>query len=147
MFAKRIIYLALVMVVVVACFAFPRSASAAGCGSSYVVQRGDWLAKIANRCGVSLSALYAANSWAAYYRYIYPGQVLNIPGGGPGPGPAPRPDCGPKYSDYYGKYYVVCRGDTLLGIANYYGEHLSYMQWHNGITNPDRIYAGQFIWP
>ena len=151
MSAKRMIYLVLVVVMVAACFAFPRSASAAGCGSTYVVQRGDWLAKIANRCGVSLSALYAANSWAAYYRYIYPGQVLNIPGGpgpgNPGPGPGPHHDCGPTHSDYYGNYYVVCRGDTLLGIANYYGERLSYIQWHNKIANPDRIYAGQFIWP
>jgi hypothetical protein len=153
MSAKRLIQLTLVLVFVVACFAFPRGASAAACGSTYVVQKGDWLAKIATRCGVTLSALYAANPWAGYYRYIYPGQVLNIPGGTvpvPPPPPGPKPvykDCGPKYSDYYGRYYVVCRGDTLLGIALYYGERLSYMQWHNQIANPDRIFAGQFIWP
>jgi hypothetical protein len=42
---------------------------------------------------------------------------------------------------------VVCRGDTLLGIALYYGERLSYIQWHNHIPNANRIYAGQFIFP
>jgi LysM repeat protein len=150
---KRMIQLILVLAVVFACAAYPRSASAAGCGSTYVVQPGDWLSKIAARCGVTLSALYAANPWAAYYYYIYPGQVLNIPGGGPVPGggtPVPGGAfyaCGPTYSPYYGNYYVVCRGDTLGGIANYYGENLWYMQWHNGIANANLIYAGQFIWP
>jgi LysM repeat protein len=141
---KRMLQTILVIAVLIALLSFPRSAFAgSGCGSTYVVQPGDWLSRIANRCGVTLSALYAANPWARYYRYIYPGQVLNIPGG-PGGG---HPYCGPSHSDYYGNYYVVCRGDTLLGIARYYGESLSYIQGHNGIADPDRIYAGQFIWP
>lgn len=153
MSAKRLIQITLVLAMLVACFAFPRAASAwGGCGSTYVVQPGDWLSRIAIRCGVTLSALYAANPWTRYYRYIYPGQVLNIPGGPlpgyPGPGLGPRTSwCGSTYSEYYGYYYVVCRGDTLLGIALYYGERLSYIQWHNHIPNANRIYAGQFIWP
>jgi LysM repeat protein len=153
MSAKRVIQIALVLALLVGCLSFPRSASAwGGCGSTYVVQHGDYLSKIASRCGVTLSALYAANPWVAYYYYIYPGQVLMIPGG---PGPVDdghghgdgHHNCGPMYSDYYGNYYVVCRGDTLGGIANYYGESWSYIQWHNHITNPNRIYAGQFIFP
>jgi LysM repeat protein len=153
---KRMLQICLVIAVLVACLSFPRLAFAgSGCDSTYLVQPGDWLSRIANRCGVSLSALYAANPWTRYSRYIYPGQVLIIPGepGGPGPGPGEpgpggrHPYCGPSYSEYYGNYYVVCRGDTLLRIARYYGESLSYIQWHNGIANPDRIYAGQFIWP
>jgi LysM repeat protein len=171
MSAKRIIQITLTLAVVVACLAIPRGAAAGSCDDTYVVQRGDWLSKIANRCGVSLTDLYRANPGAGSYRYIYPGQVLRIYGGpgpdygGPGPdqgGPGPVhggpvPDhggpverysnCGPTHSAYYGNYYVVCRGDTLLKIAIYYGERLSYLQWHNHITNPDRIYAGQFIWP
>jgi LysM repeat protein len=149
MSAKRLIQIVLVLAVLAASFSLPRAASAwGGCGSTYVVQPGDWLSKIAIRCGVTLSALYAANPWAAYYRYIYPGQVLNIPGGpAPVPGGGVQYSCGPTYSAYYGNYYVVCRGDTLLGIAIYYGESLSYIAWHNNIANPNRIYAGQFIWP
>lgn len=149
MSAKRILQIVLVLAVLAACLSFPRSASAgSGCGSTYVVQPGDWLAKIAGRCGVTLSALYAANPWVAYYYYIYPGQVLAIPGvpGGPGSGGGYY-NCGPMVSAYYGNYYVVCRGDTLGGIARYYGESLSYMAWHNNLANPNRIYAGQFIWP
>jgi hypothetical protein len=146
MFAKRFIQIALILAVVLASFSFPHGASANTCGSTYVVRPGDWLSKIAARCGVTLSSLYAANPWVGYY--IYPGQVLNIPGGpvNPGPGPA-QVDCGPRYSAYYGNYWVVCRGDTLLAIALYYGEHLSYIQWHNNIPNANRIYVGQFIWP
>ena len=71
---KRMLQIALVLTILVACLSFPRGASAwGGCGSTYVVQPGDWLSRIAARCGVSLSALYAANPWAGYYRYIYPG--------------------------------------------------------------------------
>jgi LysM repeat protein len=149
MSANRVLQAGLVLVVVAACFSFPRSASAgSGCGPTYVVQPGDWLSKIAARCGFSLSALYAANPWASYYRYIYPGQVLVIPGGPAGPGPGPgNPFCGPSYRDYYGYSYVVCRGDTLGKIANYYGVSWSYLQWHNHIANPNLIYAGQFIYP
>lgn len=142
MSAKRMIQMTLILVVLFSCLAVTRKVSAGGyCGSTYVVQPGDWLSKIARRCGVTLSELYAANPWVGYY--IYPGQVLVIPGGY---------DygyyyCGPTYSEYYGNYYVVCRGDTLSGIARYYGESIAYLQWHNGIANPNLIYAGQFIWP
>ena len=82
MAAKRLLQIILIMAVLAACLTIPRSASAASpCGSTYIVQRGDWLVKIANRCGVTLAALYAANPGLVYQRYIYPGQVLNIPGG------------------------------------------------------------------
>lgn len=142
MSAKRMIQMTLILVVLFSCLAVTRSVSAGGyCGSTYVVQPGDWLSKIARRCGVTLSELYAANSWVGYY--IYPGQVLVIPGGYD----YGHYYCGPTYSEYYGNYYVVCRGDTLSGIARYYGESIAYLQWHNGIANPNLIYAGQFIWP
>ena len=142
MSTKRLIQLAVILVLLFASLAFTSDASASGyCGSTYVVQPGDWLAKIARRCGVTLSEMYAANPGVGYY--IYPGQVVNIPGGY---------DygyyyCGPSYSAYYGNYYVVCRGDTLSGIARYYGVSTNYLQWRNGIPYANRIYAGQFIFP
>lgn len=95
MFAKRVFQITLILVVLAASLAVPRAASAAGpCGNFYVVQPGDWLIKIAERCGVTLSALYAANPGVAYQYYIYPGQALNIPdsgSGGPVPGYYPPP--------------------------------------------------------
>ncbi len=142
MFAKRAVQLILIVALLFASFAFASSASASAyCSSRYVVQPGDWLSKIARNCGVTLSQMYGANPGVGYY--IYPGQVLNIPGGyDPG-----YSYCGPSYSQYYGNYYVVCRGDTLSGIAFYYGVNLDYLQWRNGIPNRNRIYAGQFIYP
>jgi LysM repeat protein len=205
MFAKRLFKSTLILILLLSFLAISHGSAAAGsgpvgygpvgygtggsCASTYVVQPGDWLSKIANRCGVSLSALYAANPYVG--NYIYAGQVLNIPGGngyyasyngpynqpynqpyngtyyGPVPGsggPVPGNGayypgnyqpyygngyyyCGPTSNTTYGRYYVVCRGDTLLKIALYYGERLSYLQWHNHIYNADRIYAGQFIFP
>jgi lysozyme len=144
MSTKRIVQLLLILVVFVASFAAtPTRAQAwSACGSTYRVQRGDWLAKIARKCGVTLADLYRANSWARYYHYIYPGQVLVIPGGYNNGNSA----CGPA-SDYYGSYYVVCHGDTLGGIALYYGVSIAYLRSHNNIPNANLIYPGQIIRP
>ena len=148
MYAKRTIQLSLVLVLLFASLAFTSSAHAWGgyCGSTYIVQPGDWLAKIARNCGVTLSQMYAANPGVG--SYIYPGQILYIPGGYDGGYDGGYYGyCGPSYSAYYGNYYVVCRGDTLSGIARYYGVSTSYLQWRNGIPYANRIYAGQFIYP
>ena len=143
---KHLIQLSLIVIVLAASLMTAASAQAwSACGSTYVVQPGDWLAKIARKCGVSLGDLYAANSWTRYYYYIYPGQVLWMPGGAVGDGNG-YSYCGPG-SDYYGSYYVVCRGDTLGGIALYYGTTVNYLQWRNGIPNANRIYAGQILRP
>jgi lysozyme len=136
----------------VASFATTSSAHAQSwCGGTYVVQRGDWLAKIARHCGVKLADLRAANPWTYSDRYIYPGEVLVIPGGyyddtydrG---GPGGYGFCGPSW-DVYGSYWVVCRGDTLGSIAQYYGVGWRYLQSRNGIWNANLIYAGQVIRP
>lgn len=42
-------------------------------------------------------------------------------------------------------YYTVKRGDTLSGIASKYGTTYQRIAQINGITNPNRIYAGQRI--
>lgn len=53
-----------------------------GGNNDYSVQRGDTLSGIAKRHGVSLSALMAANPQINNPNLIYPGQAINIPGGG-----------------------------------------------------------------
>lgn len=60
------------------------------CGSTYVVRRGDTLAKIAARCGVSVRTLRALNGRAALY--LRPGTVLRLtaaPTTKPGATPSP----------------------------------------------------------
>ena len=144
MSANRIIFTGLlVILLVVGVVPAGRAEAWSACGSTYVVQRGDWLARIARKCGITLTDLYSANPWAWSYRYIYPGQVLVIPGGYYDPGPY---YCGPSY-DYYGGYYVVCRGDTLGGIALYFGVSVAHLRWKNGIGNANLIYPGQVIRP
>lgn len=59
--------------------------AAADCGSTVVVQPGDWLAKIARRCGTSIEALLAANPQISNPSVVLPGQVLEIPGEEPAP--------------------------------------------------------------
>ncbi|HSL31163.1 MAG TPA: LysM domain-containing protein [Anaerolineales bacterium] len=150
---KRIVQLSLILVMVMASLAFTENARAhSWCGSTYVVQRGDWLAKIARNCGVTLSSLRAYNPWTYDQRYIYPGQVLAIPEeympppGDPPPAGGPGSFCGPNW-DLYGGYWYVCRGDTLGRIARYYGVSWRYLQSVNGIPNANRIYPGQVIRP
>lgn len=141
---KRFVQVGLIVIVLMATFAHAGSAQAwGGCGGTYWVQPGDWLAKIARKCGVSLNDLYNANSWLWYRYYIHPGDVLVIPGGYSGSWSGP---CGPQWG-YYGSYYVVCRGDTLGGIALYYGVSIGYLKSRNHIWNANYIQAGQVIWP
>ena len=67
MTSKRIVQVTLILILVFASFAATGKAKAWGyCGATYVVQRGDWLAKIANTCGVTLADLRAANPWTYY---------------------------------------------------------------------------------
>ena len=148
MYTKRVFQLFLILLIVlVSLAATPRAHAWSVCGGSYVVQPGDWLAKVARYCGVTLADLRAANPWTYYRHFIYPGQVLTIPSGDPGGGYTPAPGgyaCGPA-ADAYGSYYVVCRGDTLASIAAYYGVSWRYLQQRNGIWNANIIYVGQVI--
>ena len=146
MSSKRFIQVSLVLVLLLTSFAVTDNVRAwSSCGGSYVVQRGDWLSRIARNCGVTLAELRAANPWTYDSFYIYPGQVLVIPGGYVEPnGGGPGGYCGPSW-DVYGSYWVVCRGDTLGAIARYYGVSWRYLQQVNGIWNANIIYPGQII--
>ena len=56
MTTKRVFQLFLIIsIVLVSLAAAPRAHAWSACGGSYVVQRGDWLAKIARYCGARRS--------------------------------------------------------------------------------------------
>ena len=50
-----------------------------GYTGTYTVQWGDTFSKIAQRYGVSVNSLWAANPYIWDINHIYPGQVLNVP--------------------------------------------------------------------
>lgn len=133
--SPRRLLIALIAVVLVAASlgAAPVSAQST-CGDTYVVQRGDYLAKIARNCGVTLTALLNANPQISNRNIIFPGQVINIPDGS-----EPAPVTG-------GSVYVVKPGDTLNKIASRFRVTLaSLLSANPSITNPNRIEAGQHI--
>jgi len=51
-----------------------------GYAGTYTVRYGDTFAKIAQRYGISVHSLWAANPYIWNINYIYPGQVINVPG-------------------------------------------------------------------
>src|SRR5260221_14364158 len=83
----------------------------AGTPGTYIVQPGDSLYRIAARQGVDFDALMAANGFTSDKIIIYPGQVLNLPGGALAAG-APAAS-GAAASGTY----VVQPGDSLYRIA------------------------------
>ena len=113
----------------------PNPAPAPGSGT-YVVQRGDTLASIAARYGVSVAALAQANG-LGNLNFIWVGQRLVIPGAA-APAPAPAPQPAPASS-----IHVVQRGETLASIALRYGTTVAALAALNGLANPNFIWVGQ----
>ncbi|MGQ0604606.1 MAG: LysM peptidoglycan-binding domain-containing protein [Anaerolineales bacterium] len=101
--------------------------------TTYVVQPGDNLARIAQRFGVNYAALVAANQ-ITNPNLIQIGQTLVIPGVGGAAGPATG-----------GATYVVQRGDNLARIAQRFGVPYAALLTANQITNPNLIQIGQTL--
>lgn len=72
--------IAAMIVLLLAAALVPPVFAQTSCGNSYIVQLGDYMAKIARKCGVTATDLIAANPQVANPSLIYPGQVLNLPG-------------------------------------------------------------------
>lgn len=100
-------------------------------GTTYVVQAGDTVFSIAQRFGITIQALVAANNIGADYR-IYIGQVLVIPG-------ATQPPPGNFIN------YTVQRGDYLVRIGLQYGVDWRVIAQVNNIQPPYIIYAGNVL--
>ncbi len=135
----------------------PATPPPSGNPTTYVVQSGDTLSRIAARFGISLNALAQANG-ITNPNYIYVGQVLIIPGTGGNPTPqptqppnpqptqppAPQPTATPP-STGNPTTYTVQYGDTLAGIARRFNVSLAELARVNGITNYNYIYVGQVL--
>lgn len=108
-----------------------------GLPNTYTVQRGDWFYAIARKFGVTVAALQSANP-NVDPTAIYPGQVLNIPGGG-GSGTEPTP------ATRTGQTYTVQVGDTLYSIAVRFNKTVYELQIANQLPNAGAIYVGQTL--
>ncbi len=104
--------------------------------TTYRVQWGDTLYRIARRFGTTVQAIAALNG-IVNPNLIYAGTVLRIPTGPVTPTVTPPPG--------QVTVYTVVRGDTLLKIARRFGVTLSAILAINHIPNPNLIYPGQKI--
>ncbi len=116
----------------------PPATTGGTCSNPYIVQRGEWLYSIARKCGVTPGAILAANP-GINPNYLYPGQSLNMPGGGTSGG-GTTPSGGTS-----GNTYIVKPGDTMYSIATRHNTTVAALMAANGISNPNFIFAGQVL--
>ncbi len=111
---------------------------AAAQDQTYVVQPGDNLYRIAERFGITVSALAESNDITLTWQ-IFVGQSLTIPG----LTAAPEAAAVVEVAAAEPLYHTVTWGDSLATIAQRYGMTLDQVARLNDITNPDLIYVGQ----
>lgn len=102
----------------------------------HVVQPGENLFRISLRYNVTMASIIAANGIFNPNR-IFAGQTLLIP-----IGHTPTPPSPPPISGFY---YTVRPGDTLGTIARQFNTTVAAIASANGITNVNRIFAGQVL--
>jgi|GEM_PF-609501 len=134
--------------------ATPTTTPPGGGPTTYTVQRGDWFYAIARKFGVTVEALQAANP-GVNPNFVFPGQVLNIPGSGPAPQPSATntptiggatPTASPTgTSGVKPSRYTVQAGDTLYSIAIRFNTTIYGLQIANHLASPHFIYPGQVL--
>ncbi|MBI5081598.1 MAG: LysM peptidoglycan-binding domain-containing protein [Chloroflexi bacterium] len=104
--------------------------------TSYVVQQGDTLLKIAVRFGTSIAAIKLANGLVSDLIFI--GQTLKIP-------TTTAPVAATPSASNCPQSYTVTSGDTLKIIAARCGVDLATLIAANRLINPDLIFVGQTL--
>jgi LysM repeat protein len=108
-------------------------------GAEYVVAKGDTLAKIAKKNGVTLKALQAANPGVVPTK-LKVGQKLALPAGGAPTDAAVSPTA--ASGETGGVTYTVKSGDTLTKIAKKNGTTVKAIEAANGLSTT-KIKVGQ----
>lgn len=102
-------------------------------GFVHTVQPGATLDRIAQRFGITLEALLAANSQIADPNLIFPGQHICVP--------FPSPPACPE-----GSLHTVQAGETMLVLTQQFGIALETLMAANPqVTDPNLIFPGQQI--
>jgi peptidoglycan DL-endopeptidase LytE len=104
--------------------------------TTYVVKSGDYLGKIAQNHGTSVSSLKSWNGLSS--DLIFPGQRLKVSASGSSTSATPTK----TVSTSSGSTYTVVSGDTLSHIAKRYGTSVSQLKANNGLSS-DLIRVGQ----
>lgn len=108
----------------------------------YVIQAGDTLGQIAERYGLTLDELAAANG-IFNPNAISQGQEIRIPTPGE---VVEEADAAAEETPAQGEtVYVVQAGDTFFSIAQRFGFTVQELQTYNNIVDPTRIDVGQEI--
>ncbi len=111
--------------------------------STYIVQKGDVLSKIAQKFNTTTATLISINN-LTNPDVLYVGQELKVPSSGGGSSyTAPAKTSAPSVQK--GGTYVIQKGDTLSGIAVAAGVSLKDLRAVNNIQG-DRINAGDTIY-
>ena len=139
---KKVVLVALMVVLLISLSAPTVWASSGGCGKVHVVRRGDTLAKIARRYGTSVNCLAKANH-IKKRNAIRRGQWICIPKKCVASKPV---KVVVKKPVKCGTWYQVRRGDNLFRISLRYSMRMDCVAKVNGICNPDKIYAGTWLW-
>jgi LysM repeat protein len=116
----------------------PTRAPVAPAAKTYIVQRGDFLSRIAAKYGVSVGALQAANHLSS--TLITSGQHLKIPAPGAAPAPRPTTEVRTLYT-----YIHVNAGDTAASIARKYRLSVDQLRRLNGLTSHRAIVPGRKV--
>jgi LysM repeat protein len=111
----------------------------------YTVVTGDTCVKIAAENGVSSASIIQLNALDANCT-LSVGQVLQIPQPTPTPSPQPTATLNANITTAIPRAtYTVHAGDTLQGIATFYGVTVADLMEVNGITDPANIRVDQVL--
>jgi len=145
---KRFVYFFVIAAMLLGLFFSPFTASTVAaestCGDTYTVVRGDYIAKIVQKCNVTVDTIRKANPEIKDLNLIYPGQVirLKVDASVPAPTPTPNPTTTPATSGTY----TVVRGDYLSAIAKRFNTTVNdILKVNPEIKNASLIYVGQVI--
>ncbi len=137
---KRTLLLLAILTLVLSIFPVQPTAAQ---GTTYTVQPGDNLYRIAIKFNTTVAAIQAANGLTT--TTIRVGQVLIIPGGASGSSPAPTAKPGATTAPGTNPgTYTVRPGDNLFRIALKFGTTVAAIQAANGLTSVT-IRVGQVL--